>query len=525
MSTIASITGRGALPPRHASVVHMLAATAAAQPEAIALKFGEQNLDYRGYLGAVAGFAGCLREHGAGPGRRVAILLGNGIDIAVSIFAVHASGAQAVPLNPVYTARELAEILADAEPALLVTDEAGEDLARALALDAGIGPPLVWNAGLRARREAWARDIDCLPAPLPEADTPATLMYTGGTTGRAKGVDISHGQISLNIAQREALLPTRTADERVLCVMPMFHSFAMLMCLHLACHCAGTLVILPRYRPDTVTEALAREAISFFPASPTILTGLLGYAPFAETDLSALRTTLSGSAALPLEILNRWEARTGRRPLEGYGLTEAGPLLTFNPMQGVSKPGSTGIPAPGITIEIVDLDNGDKVLARGEQGEIRARGGQLMSGYRKLPEATAQTLRDGWLYTGDIGELDDEGYLYIRDRKKDLVIISGFNVYPREVDDILYTHPGVTEAGTVGVPDDYRGERLVACVVPRAGHAPSAAQIIEHCERMLAPYKVPGAVRFMDEIPRTAVGKLDRKALRALVLAELAVAG
>ncbi len=517
MSTPASMHGGTALPRRHTTVVHMLEEAARLAPATVALRCENESVRYDECLRAVAGFAALLAARGIGRGDRVAVLLGNGIEIAVTLYAVHALRAQAVPVNPVYTERELAEILADADPACLIAEAGMAERARALAKATRAGEPLLWDAALVAARRDWAADASLtLPAPLPEPAAPATLMYTGGTTGRAKGVDIAHGPIALNVSQREALLPTVADDERILCVMPMFHSFAMLMCLYSACYARGTLVILPRYHPEHVTHALVRERITFFPASPTMLTGLLGYAPFLAAKLPDLRVTASGSAALPVEILNRWQAQTGCPVLEGYGLTEGGPMLTYNPRHGVNKPGSVGLPAPGVTIEIVDPDAGTRVLARGEQGEVRAGGEQLMTGYRNLPQVTAETLRDGWLYTGDIGELDEDGYLYIRDRKKDMVIVSGYNVYPREIDEVLYTHPGVGEAGSVGVPDANRGEIVKSYVVPRPGTPPTVEELLAHCRANLAPYKVPSAIEFVTALPRTTVGKLDRKALRVV---------
>ena len=525
MSRPASVTGVQPMPRVHATVVHMLAEAAAQAPAGIAVRCDGESLRYDALLRAAAGFARHLAARGIGRGDRVAVLLGNGIEIAVTLYGVHALGAQAVPVNPAYTARELGEILADAAPHCLVAGSAQAEFAAALAAQAGAGTPVLWNEELVAARRRWAGDATLtLPVPLPDPGWPATLMYTGGTTGRAKGVDIAHGPMALNVSQREALLPTQAGDERILCVMPMFHSFAMLMCLYSACYARGTLVILPRYHPELVTTALVRERITFFPASPTMLTGLLGYEPFLATRLTDLRLTLSGSAALPVEILNRWQAQTGCRVLEGYGLTEAGPMLSYNPRDGVSKPGSVGLPAPGITLEIVDPDSGARVLVRGEQGEVRARGAQLMTGYRNLPEQTAETLRGGWLYTGDIGELDEDGYLFIRDRKKDMAIVGGYNVYPREIDEVLYSHPEVAEVGAVGVPDAYRGEIVKAYVVPRPGCSPGEEALLAHCRANLAGYKVPARIEFVSALPRTQVGKLDRKALRALATAGVGAA-
>ena len=505
-----------ALPRVHATVVHMLAEAAAEAGQRTALRCGDISLSYAEYLRCVGGFARALRDVGAHAGERVALLLGNSAEMAIAMFAVHASGAQAVPLNPIYTERELRTILADAVPVAIVHDAATEALVTALVGELGISHCLRVGPGGRDLT-AWRGDqAATLPEPLPDPKSFATLQYTGGTTGRPKGVNNAHDQMAINLSQRDALIPGRMDCERVLCVMPLFHVFAVSTCLHLAAFCRGTLVILPRYRPDAVLETLERERITVFAAGPTVFNGLLAHERFAATDFSHLRLSHSGSAPLPESTLRRWEAATGSPILEGYGQTEAGPVLTFNPEFGVRKPGSVGVVVPLTEVEIVDVETGLTVLPASQQGEIRARGPQIMSGYRNLPTETAETLRDGWLYTGDIGEFDEDGYLYIRDRKKDMAIVGGYNVYPREVDEVLYGHPSVLEAAAVGVPDDYRGEVIRAYVVFKPEAAASVEALLDHCRANLAKYKVPAAIVPVDALPRTPVGKVDKKALRSL---------
>jgi long-chain acyl-CoA synthetase len=298
--------------------------------------------------------------------------------------------------------------------------------------------------------------------------------------------------------------------------MPLFHVYAVHMCLHLAVYCRGTLVMLPRYRPEWAIETLQRERITAFAGGPTVFTGLLGFPGFAGASFPDLRISYSGSAPLPEEVLRRWEAATACPILEGYGQTEAGPVLSFNPQEGRRKPGSVGVPVPLTEIEIVDTESGTTVLQRGERGEIRAKGPQIMSGYRNLPAETAAALRDGWLYTGDIGEIDSDGYLFIRDRKKDMAIVGGYNVYPREIDEVLYAHSDVSEVAAVGVPDAYRGEIIKAFVVVRPGSNPSADDLPLHCRDNLARYKVPAAIELVATLPKTPVGKIDKKALREM---------
>ena len=510
-----TIAGAAALPRVHRTVVHMLADAAARSPDAEAVVFEDRRLSYRQYLRCVGGFAAELRALGAGGGR-VALVCGNSIEMAVAMFAVHAAGAQAVPINPVYTARELTHILKDADPAVVVYDDGPAAALELLIAELGIRHGIRVGAGGGRRLDRWRDDEAAgLPAPLPDPDDLATLQYTGGTTGLPKGVNTTHGQMAINISQREAALPTRPDDEAVLCVMPLFHVFAVAMCLHLAAYCRGKLVILPRYRPDLVLDTLARERITRLPAGPTVFIGLMGYDGFGRGDFSSLRSSYSGSAPLPEETLRRWQQLTGCPILEGFGQSEAGPVLTYIREGGVIKPGSVGPALPLTEIQVVDVESGKTVLEVGATGEIRARGPQIMSGYRNRPKETAEALRDGWLYTGDIGEFDADGYLYIRDRKKDMAIVGGYNVYPREVDEVLYAHPAVLEAAAVGVPDPYRGEVIRAYVVPKPGAAVGEAELLAHCAANLARYKVPASLALVAELPKSTVGKIDKKALRS----------
>lgn len=511
MPAVAARLAGAALPTVHPTVVHMLADSAARAGDRIALIDGGRRLAYRDYLACVAGFARELIDMGAA-GERVALILGNSMDMAIAMFAVHAAGAQAVPVNPIYTARELRHILEDAAPVVVLHDSsvgpllAGFDLQNRMEIGGDNGKHL----------DRWAGKAIDLP-PLPNPDDPASLQYTGGTTGLPKGVIATHWQMATNISQREALLPTRTDGERILCVMPLFHVFAVSMCLHLAAYCRGTLAILPRYHPETVLKALRGEGITVLPGGPTVFNGLMAHPDFASSQFPNLRICYSGSAPLPEETLRQWEAATGCAILEGYGQTEAGPVLTYNPEHGARKAGSVGVALPETEVQIVDVETGTRVLGAGEQGEIRARGPQVMTGYRNRPDATAAALRDGWLYTGDIGEFDRDGYLSIRDRKKDMAIVGGYNVYPREIDEVLHAHPDVLEAAAVGVPDDYRGEVIKAGVVLKAGARADAESVLAHCRDNLAKYKIPTAIEFVADLPKTPVGKIDKKAVKELL--------
>jgi long-chain acyl-CoA synthetase len=497
------------------TVVDLLFAAARARPSVTALVCGGESLSYAGYAYAVRMLA--QRLCSASPtGGRIATLLPNSLDACIAHFAVLAAGRQLVPLNPAHMPRELDFELRDAEPDMLLADTALRIVLTPM-LD-GLGTAVLW-IGADALRLFDAGGAEAGEASLPSIDPAslALLQYTGGTSGRPKGVELTHRALRINVEQREAMLPTRDVGERILCPMPLFHSYGMAMGLYLAARCRGTLVILPSYRREMVFEAIEQHAITVFPGSPTIYAGLLDHPRFENVDWSSVRACYSGAAALPVALMERWRAAVGVSIYEGYGQTEAGPVLSYNGPAAPIKAGSVGRPLPETCIEIVDLTTGSQVLAAGVPGEIRARGPQLMRGYRNRPEETAEALRDGWLYTGDIGEFDVDGYLFIRDRKKDMVIVAGYNVYPREVEEVLQAHPAVLEAAVIGEADSYRGEILHAFVVLRsdAPHGDLVEEIQAHCDAQLVRYKRPARLTLVECLPKTSVNKTDKKALHA----------
>lgn len=502
------------LPRTYATTLALLEDAARRYPDHEAVVCGEERLRYADYLRCVRLFAAELRTL-IRPGDRVVLLMGNSIDLAVAIFAAQAAGAQATPLNPAFTASELTPVLQDAAPAVIVCDEAIRAVVETALAPGMPDHPTLIEIGAR-------RLIDPDPAvggvelPHPDPDSIAALQYTGGTTGRSKGVELTHKAVCANIALREAVLPTRDGAERVLCVAPLFHVYAIAMCLFLAANCGGTLVLLPRYRPDWTLEALRAERITLFAGNPTIYKGLLGFEGFAERSFPDLRLCYSGAAALPEETLRRWEAATGVPICEGYGQTEAGAVLTYNPAEGLRKPGSAGPPTPGVELRIVDPKDPSIPLPTGAVGEIIAQSPAVMRGYRGLPDATADALRGGWLYTGDLGCLDADGYLFVKDRLKDLVISGGFNVYPREIEELLHAHPDVAEAAAIGVPDDYLGEVLWAYVVPRGDRPLDETALAAYCAENLVKYKRPREFRIVTALPKTAAGKIDKKALASV---------
>lgn len=481
-------------------------------PDAEALVAGARRLTYARLGNAVSALASRLVNAGAAGGR-VAVVMGNGAAIVVALHAIWEAGAQAVPLNPEYTERELTEILQDAGVQLVLCGQAQcARLGSVFEQQSRVPPMVVEDADVDLLAEENGARASALPAP----DSLAILQYTGGTTGRAKGVMLTHRTVATNVLQRDAAIPMDRGRERILCVTPLYHAYATAMALFPALSSGGALIVLPRFKPEAVFDAIEQEHVTLFAGAPAIYNALVAHPEFESRDLSSLSASFSGSAPLAVDVLERWQRVSGAPILEGYGLTEASPILTFNPRHGIRKPGSVGPAVAGTRIEIVDAADAGRKLGIGEIGEVRASGPQMMVGYRNRPAETADMLRDGWLCTGDLGELDVDGYLFIRGRKKEMVIVGGFNVYPREIEEVLFTLKGVQDCGAVGVPDKYRGEVIHAYVVREPGATLAADDIRAHCERNLVRYKVPVAIGFLDAMPRTPVGKLDRVALGAL---------
>jgi long-chain acyl-CoA synthetase len=499
-----------ALPAVADSVVHLLRDAARETPTLPALSFEGARLDYAQYAGLAGALARRLGQR-VGQGERVALLMQNSLDLAVATFAVHALRAQAVPLNPGYRERELAFMLEDAAPCMVLHDDSVKADLRALCpwLDADA----IVRTGDGAGLLALLPQACALPDDLPRHEDLATLQYTGGTTGRPKGVNILHRQIAYNIAQREAWLPTRRGAEVVLCVMPLFHVSAVSMSLYLSLHARGELVILRRFDAARTLEAVAAHRATLLPGAPAIFHDLLRCPALGTERLGTLRACFSGAAPLPREVLARFEERTGCPIYEGYGMSEAGPCLAFNPMHRPRRPGSVGLPVPGGELQVVDLDNGGKVMPPGQPGEIRVRGPHVMAGYRRAAPDAGQALREGWFHTGDVAVMDADGYLHLQGRRHDCINVGGFKVYPLEVEQVLLSRPEVGEAAAFGVLDERLGQVVHAWVTPAPGQRLDLDALQAHCAAHLAGYKVPRRIGAAGALPRTSIGKLARNAL------------
>ncbi len=499
-------------------------------PDRDYLIIGDTRLSY-GFCNVMARKIGhFLQSLGVTKGDRVALLAPNVPEYVLALLACFKIGAIAVPINPLATEREIAYAL---------TDSGAETI---IALAAFAPKPIsIFRGNASPLKRVITFQVPSSPVPVPQGDgiydlhqaatpMPATepiailtpsdialLQYTGGTTGISKGCALRHENL-VALAYQEnywfSSVMDRSGVQKTLAAIPLYHIFGFNTNINFNLVAGGAIVLVPQPTIEAILEAINKHEPTFFAAVPIMILGLVQHPATPSSKIRSLKGILSGSAPLPLEGLHAFEALTGSVITEGYGLSETSNVLTCNPLHTVRKPGGVGLPFPDNVIRIVDLETGTKPLAQGEDGEIIARGPSVMKEYWNMPEETALALRDGWLYTGDVGHLDVDGHLFIVDRKKDMVISSGFNVYPREIDEILHVHPKVLRACAFGVPDPKRGESIKVCVVKKPEQTLTEAEITEHCRQHLSPYKVPQSVEFMDELPLTAVGKPDRKALR-----------
>jgi len=346
-----------------------------------------------------------------------------------------------------------------------------------------------------------------------DPDSLAVLIYSGGTTGVSKGIMLSHFALVANYLHGVSWVDVQEGDT-LLAVLPLFHGFGMSICMNAPLAMGGTVVLLPRFDAKQVVQTIHKEKPTIFAGVPTMFIAIKELFNLKKYDLTSLRGIFVGAAPLPLPVMEEFERLTGAALIEGYGLTEAVTAIACNPLHGKRKPGTVGLPFPDVEWKIVDLEEGTRELAPNESGEICLRCPELMMGYLNQPEATAKTLRNGWLHTGDIGFMDEEGYVTIVDRLKDLVIVSGFNVFPSEVDEVLHMHPKVAEGVAVGLPHPKKGEYLKAYVVPRHGETLTPEEIIQFCRENLAPFKVPKEVEIRSELPKSVIGKILRRQLK-----------
>lgn len=509
-------------------------------PGAAAVIFEGRRLSYRELRALVDSFAAALTWLGAGKGDRIALLLPNCPPYVIGYYAVLKIGALAVNLNPLSVERELLNLLNHAEAkAVLVAEPLfpriagiaeGSPLKSAIVAclkewtadkPAGRKRPLSPAAGGKAvfSFETLLRKFRGKKPPgvSVKPDDEAVLQYTGAITDGIKGVVLTHRNLVANTLQIGSwVVRARRGKEVFLSVLPFFHVYGMAVAMNVPILFSAAMLILPRFEVFSTLKAVKRYRPTFFPGVPTMFIALAQEKDAEKYDLACLRVCYSGGAPLSLETLDEFEKLTGARVTEGYGLAEASPATHCNPIFGKRKRGSVGLPYPDTLARIADLEDPDKILGPGEVGELCIKGPQVMKGYWKMPEETARTVRDGWLFTGDIARMDEEGYFYILDVKKDMIIAGGFNIYPKDIDQILAEHPKVAEAVAVGVPDRYRGETVKAFVVLKPGEKAGEEEILNFCRQNLAKYKVPARVEFRASLPKTSSGKILRRLLRRL---------
>lgn len=529
-------------------VFALLQAKVAERPQVTALLFFGKETSYRQLMDKINSCMEAMQRLGIKKGDKVALLLPNCPQYVISYYAIMGLGAVVVPVNPLSTETELVYIFRDGSVRMAIAldllagrlekvrdqlhGEGRKDLLEftfytsikeELPFPLNVLYPLKNKtspeaqkrlAGARQFKELLKSTGTGIKAVKWDIDKElAVLIYTGGTTGKPKGVMLSQRNLVANAYQCRSWIDVDDKD-RMLVVLPIFHGFGMSVCMNSGLLAGSTLILLPRFGTDDLLKAIQRYQPTIFAGVPTMYIGMLNHPQLSKYDLSSLRGCFVGAAPLPLEVKERFEKLTGSRLLEGYGLTEAVTAICCNPFNGINKSGSIGIPFADTVIAIRDLESGLQELPPGEIGELVVQGPTLMLGYYNRPEETQEALRGGWLNTGDLGYMDEDGYFYIVDRKKDLIITGGFNVYPKEVEDVLYRHPAVEEACVIGVPDDYAGEKVKAFVKLKEGATATEKELIDFCREHLTKYKVPREIELAAELPKSAIGKILKKELR-----------
>jgi long-chain acyl-CoA synthetase len=492
----------------------ILQASAAAYPERTAIKLGDRVISYAEFDRAARGVATALRERGTEPGDAVALLIPNVPEFSIAYFGILYAGATVVPINVLAAAPEVAYFLGDSGARLLVAHPLFAEPARTGAAELGVPVVMAGSGSAPGSLEEMAASDPVDEVYPSDPDDTAVILYTSGTTGKPKGAELSHSNLFLNCASVvPRLIPMAPGEVIVaLGVLPLFHSFGQTCIQNATIAEAGTVVLLPRFDAGQAFEILERERINVFAGVPTMYFALLHHQGDREYDLSSLRYCLTGGAPMPVEVMNAFEERYPVRLQEGYGLSETSPVASFGVLERPRKAGSIGYPVWGIEMCIVD--DADHLLGDGERGEICIRGHNIMKGYLKRREATTEALRGGWFHSGDIGYRDEDGCYWIVDRKKDMILRGGFNVYPREVEEVLYAHPAVAEAAVIGVPSESHGEEVKAIVALAPDQSATEDELMAFCKEQLAAYKYPRIIEIIDSLPKGPTGKILKRELR-----------
>ena len=526
--------------------LHMLFEEAAGRyADRPCLDFMGRRYTYAEVLALVNRAARGFQDLGVGPGVRVGLCLPNCPTYVISYFAVLKAGGTVVNYNPLYVERELEHQITDSQTEIMVTLDLKQIYPRVAAMltrtpmkrivvcrMASILPVVkkaLFSVLKRGELAAVPRDdrhveFDSLltndgtlrPVRIDGLRDVAVLQYTGGTTGVPKGAMLTHHNLLSNARQVQAWFPeVALGQERVLAVLPFFHVFAMTVVLNMGLACGAELIMLPRFETEQVLKTIAKRKPTLVPGVPTMYKALLGHPQVGRYPMTSIRYCISGGAPLPMELKRQFETATGCVLIEGYGLSEASPVCAANPLKGVNKEGSIGLPLPGIAIEIRDLEDPTRKLGIGEKGQVAISGPNVMAGYWGRAEESDRTVVEGFLLTGDVGMMDEDGYVFLLDRLKDLIICSGYNVYPRMIEEAIYQHPDVVAACVIGLPDDYRGQTPKAFVQLKPGASLTAEALRDFLRDKISRIEMPTAIEFREELPKTAVGKLSKKELIA----------
>lgn len=493
-----------------------LAASARKDPQRPAVTLGETTLTYAEMDQAVSALASALVKNGLQPGDRVGLWMPNVPQFPIGYYAISRAGGVVVPVSTLLGVKEVSYILDNAGVKVLMAAGVFDKATAALPkMVPSIERVIAWGEteveGALSFDALCAGPLsDSLPGPS-DPDSLAVLIYTSGTTGRPKGAMLSHRNLLTNALACAEVIDV-SSDDAFLTVLPLFHSFGATVCMLLPMTLGAHVVVLPRFSPNEVLQAFGAYGITIFAGVPAMYGVLLNVRDISSVNTESLRLCVTGGAPCPPKLIAGFQERFGTQLIEGYGPTEASPAVTVTPPTGPQKVGSAGPPIPGVEVRIADDDG--KWLPVGEIGEICVSGPNVMQGYWDAPEATAETIVDGWLLTGDMGHLDEDGYVYIVDRKKDMVIVGGLNVYPREVEDVIYQLPEVADCAVIGVPSERRGEDVKAYVVLKEGQSLTEDDVIAHCGEHLGSYKVPRTVEFAEDLPRSGTGKILKRALR-----------
>lgn len=514
------------------NLVSRVRETAMIQPEKIAYHFMGQDTSYKEFDASVARFASSLQKMGIGKGDHVVFLLGNTPHFLISLHATMRIGATAIPVNPIYTPDEISYIVHNSDAKAVIA----LDLLLPLVKQAASAFQMVKHYVIcetvpdtperivalpdevKVKVHTFTQliatgSLDVEPVPIDENET-AIILYTSGTTGGPKGAMLTHKNIYSN-ARDIATYLDFTEDDRVVATLPVFHVFALSVVVNAPLLKGATIILVPRFSPGAIFDIVREQKATVFAGVPTMYNFMYQFPTGKKEDFETIRLAISGGSSLPVALLHNFEERFDVRISEGYGLSEASPVTCFNPLDRERVPGSIGMSI--INVENKVVDELGKEMPNGEVGELIVRGPNVMKGYYKMPEESAAALRGGWLYTGDLAKRDEDGYFYIVDRKKDLIIVGGYNVYPREVEEVLFEHQDIVEAAVIGVPDVDFGEEVQAFVVLKEGASVDEAELTAYCAKRLAKYKVPKRIEFLEELPKNTTGKILRRSLKTQI--------